>query len=86
MKQRERCSGRRFDSAHLHRSILDSDVAARSRDNFKDSLVNCIPVCFVGDALVSTGQRVTEWTARQAIDVNEAKSINANDEVFALAA
>ncbi len=24
--------------------ILDSDVAARSRDNFKDSLINCIPV------------------------------------------
>ena len=24
--------------------ILDSDVAERSRDNFKDSLINCIPV------------------------------------------
>jgi hypothetical protein len=24
--------------------ILDSDVAVRSRDNFKDSLINCIPV------------------------------------------
>jgi len=23
---------------------LDSDVAERSRDNFKDSLINCIPV------------------------------------------
>lgn len=23
-----------------------------------------------------------EWTTRQAIDVNEAKSINANDEVY----
>jgi hypothetical protein len=26
-----------------------------------------------GPVMVSTGQRVTEWTARQAIDVNEAK-------------
>ena len=39
-----------------------------------------------GGVQVSTGQRVTEWTARQAIDVNEAKTINANDEVFSIAA
>ena len=39
-----------------------------------------------GGVQVSTGHGVTEWTARQATDVNRAKTINANDEVFALAA
>ncbi len=34
----------------------------------------------------STGQVVTEWTARQAMTVNQAKNVNANDESFALAA
>ena len=54
-----------------------------------------------GEEMVSTGQRVTEWTARQAMTVNQAKLINAktafqywqapvsvaaNEEQFALAA
>ena len=39
-----------------------------------------------GDDLDSTGQRVTEWTARQAMTVNQAKSITANDELYSLAA
>jgi len=41
---------------------------------------------FDGGVQVSTGQRVTEWTARQAIDVNEAKPTIANDEQFLMAA
>lgn len=47
----------------------------------------------MGMTLVSTGHGVTEWTARQCerrkgwdYPAEEAKSINANDEVFALAA
>ena len=31
-----------------------------------------------GPVMVSTGQRVTEWTARQAMTVNQAKLVNAN--------
>ena len=30
-----------------------------------------------GPVMVSTGQRVTEWTARQAMTVNQANSVNA---------
>ena len=39
-----------------------------------------------GDDLDSTGQRVAEWTAQQAMTVNQANQIDANDEVYALAA
>ena len=31
-----------------------------------------------GPDMVSTGSRVGEWTARQAINVKEAKQVNAN--------
>ena len=39
-----------------------------------------------GPAMVSTGSRVGEWTARQAMIVNQAKQIFANDELYAMAA
>jgi len=39
-----------------------------------------------GPDMVSTGSRVSEWTTRQAIDVNEANIVIANDEYYALAA
>ena len=39
-----------------------------------------------GPDLDSTGQRVTEWTARESTDVISEKTINANDDVYALAA
>ena len=45
-----------------------------------------VSVLYNGPAMVSTGQQVTKWTARQAMTVNQAKSVNANDEQFALAA
>ena len=35
-----------------------------------------------GPDLVSTGQRVTEWTAQQAMTVNQAKLVNANASTF----
>ena len=35
---------------------------------------------------ISTGQVVAKWTAGQAMTLNQAKPINANDEAFALAA
>jgi hypothetical protein len=41
---------------------------------------------FDGPDIDSTGQRVTEWTIREATDVIRAKQVNANDSVYALAA
>ncbi len=39
-----------------------------------------------GPVMASTGQRVTEWTARQAKNVILAKQVTANDSSYALAA
>ena len=89
MKLNERCSGQGFDSPHLHQNILDSDVAARSRDNFKDSLINCTPVCFVGDVhgfdrAISKDMDNTVGDDRKSSKIVTANA--ANDEAFALAA
>jgi hypothetical protein len=66
--------------------ILDSDVAARSRDNFKDSLINCIPVSLL------MGMKGFDWAKSNGMDntrqrlAKSKKPINANDENWALAA
>ena len=54
MKQREKCSGRRFNSAHLHQKQIASHLIG----------VDDPESAFDGGVQVSTGQRVTEWTAQ----------------------
>ena len=41
-----------------------------------------ISILYNGPALESIDGQVDEWTTRQAIVVNEAKTINANDNVY----
>ena len=62
--------------------ILDSDVAVRSRDNFKDSLINCIPVSLL------MGLKGFDWATSNGMDnstqivVKSKQPINANDSIF----
>lgn len=41
-----------------------------------------ISILYNGPAMESIDGQVDEWTTRQAIVVNEAKTINANDNVY----
>ena len=52
--------------------------------DFKDR--QCVKYLTNGPDTDSTGQRVDAWTIRQAMTVNQAKLINANDERFLMAA
>ncbi len=58
MKQREKCSGRGFDSRQVHHKV---HFQIR---NGSDPLPMMVSVLYNGPVMVSTGQRVTEWTAR----------------------
>ena len=65
MKQREKCSGRGFDSRQVHHKHIA--VCIRKTDHPGVSMFSLVILqyAFDGPAMVSTGQQVTEWTARQ---------------------
>jgi hypothetical protein len=67
MKQREKCSGPGFDAGRSTKSTSITQLGTRIPDHAVlkacgwQSRDRCT---FDGPELVSTGQRVTEWTAR----------------------
>ncbi len=62
MKQRERCSGRGFDSRPVHQmQFWNNNFPPLNLWNW--NLSNQWKIASDGPDLVSTGQRVTEWTA-----------------------
>ena len=66
MKQREKCSGRGFDSRQVHQKHIA--VCIRKTDHRGVSMFSqvILQYAFDGPAMVSTGQQVTEWTARES--------------------
>ena len=58
MKQREKCSGRGFDSRQVHHK---THWARRKIHRWTLRL----SVFYNGPAMVSTGQQVNKWTARE---------------------
>ena len=65
MKQREKCSGRGFDSRQVHHKHIA--VCIRKTDHLGVSMFSqvILQYAFDGPAMVSTGQQVTEWTAQE---------------------
>ena len=59
MKQREKCSGRGFDSRQVHQKNF---CISHTRNAVCGGML--VDSSFDGPALVSTEQRVAEWTAQ----------------------
>ena len=73
MKQREKCSGRGFDSRLVHQKyimralvVITNALNPRLADVDEEGFNSLSPLQYIfdGPVMVSTGQRVTEWTAR----------------------
>ena len=58
MKQREKCSGRGFDSRQVHHKVYSDPSILEAKRK--------LSVLYNGPAMVSTGQQVNEWTARES--------------------
>ena len=76
MKQRETGSGRGFDSHHLHQKEIvmnlnrpnEYGVPLHACNGYRQDEHRWAYLQFLidGGAMVSTGQRVTEWTTHQS--------------------
>ena len=66
MKQREKCSGRGCESRQVHQKYSKLDAGSKKVESglIATSMLE-IKNAFDGPVMVSTGQRVTEWTAHQ---------------------
>ncbi len=64
MKQREKCSGRGFDSRQVHHKVYSPFPLREVLLNRASRWDIDKSILYNGPAMVSTGQQVNEWTAR----------------------